>query len=67
MPAPFKMLAGQKEITSLHKTYGEGSPGEVFVVPGSAGYLEIAMRGGSAAAALNLKPGVPIGVVLLNN
>jgi S-adenosylmethionine hydrolase len=67
VPAPFKMLAGQKEITSLHKTYGEGSPGEVFVVPGSAGYLEIAMRGGSAAAALNLKPGVPIGVVLLNN
>jgi S-adenosyl-L-methionine hydrolase (adenosine-forming) len=63
---PFKMMAGQKEITSLRKTYGEGSPGEIFIVPGSTGYLEISMRSGSAAATLNLKAGVPIGVVLLN-
>ena len=67
VPAPFKMLAGQKEITAYRKTYGEGAPGEVFVVPGSAGYLEIAVRGGSAAASLNIKPGIPIGVVLLNS
>jgi S-adenosylmethionine hydrolase len=65
VPVPFKILAGQKEITGFRKTYGEGTPGEIIVVPGSTGYLEIAVKGGSAAAALNLKAGAPIGVVLL--
>jgi S-adenosylmethionine hydrolase len=58
------MLAGQKEIANMRQTYGEAAPGEIFVIPGSAGYLEISMKSGSAAAALNLKAGVPIGVVL---
>ncbi len=62
---PFKILAGQREITSLHKTYREGKPGEVFIVPGSAGYLEIAVKEGSAAAALHLKSGAAIGIVFL--
>jgi S-adenosyl-L-methionine hydrolase (adenosine-forming) len=66
VPTPFKMLAGQKEITSLRQAYGEAAIGEIFVIPGSAGFLEISMRGGSAAATLNLKAGVPIGVVLSN-
>ena len=61
---PFKILAGQREITALRKTYGEGMPGELIVVPGSAGYLEIAMKGGSASAALSMKAGAPIGVIL---
>jgi S-adenosylmethionine hydrolase len=66
VPRAFKILAGQKEITSLRKTYGEGMLGEVFVVPGSTGYLEIAVKGGSAAATLNLKAGSPIGVIFSN-
>lgn len=57
------ILAGQREITSFRKTYSEGAPGEVFVVPGSTGYLEITLNGGSAAALLDLKTGAPIGVV----
>jgi S-adenosyl-L-methionine hydrolase (adenosine-forming) len=65
LPQSYKILAGQKEITSRRKTYGEGMPGEIFLVPGSAGYLEIAVKDGSAASALNLKSGVPIGVVIL--
>jgi hypothetical protein len=64
IPMPFKILAGQREITGLRKTYGEGMPGEVIVVPGSAGFLEIAIKGSSAAATLNLKAGDPIGVIL---
>lgn len=59
-----KILAAGKEITSFRKTYGEGSLGELFVVPGSTEYLEIVMRNGSAASALNVTPGTPIGVVL---
>ena len=61
---PFKILAGQREISALRRTYGEGMPGEVFVVPGSAGFLEIAIKGGSAAATLSIKAGSPIGVIL---
>jgi S-adenosyl-L-methionine hydrolase (adenosine-forming) len=62
-PHTMKILAGQKEITSFHRTYSEGHPGEIFIVPGSTGYLEIAIRDGSAASSLNLKPGLPIGLI----
>jgi S-adenosylmethionine hydrolase len=65
IPGPFKIMAGQKEITSIRKTYAEGAPGEVFIVHGSCGYLEIALKNGSAAAQLNMKMGIPIGVILL--
>jgi len=61
---PCKILAGQREITSIRRTYGEGSPGELMVIPGSSGYLEVVMRNGSAAAELKLGPGGLIGVIL---
>lgn len=63
-PLPFKVLAGKKEITRCHEAYGAAQPGEVFLVPGSTGCLEISMKGASAAATLGLKPGNPIGIVL---
>jgi S-adenosyl-L-methionine hydrolase (adenosine-forming) len=62
---PCKLLVGQREVTNFRRTFGEGQPGEAFVVPGSSGYLEIVLREGSAASELNLKPGALIGVVLL--
>jgi S-adenosyl-L-methionine hydrolase (adenosine-forming) len=65
VPRAFKMMAGQKEITTMHQTYAEGALGEIFIVPGSTGYLEIAVKDGSAAAQLNLKAGFPIGVIRL--
>jgi S-adenosyl-L-methionine hydrolase (adenosine-forming) len=65
LPKSYKILASQREIISLRKTYAEGMPGEVFVVPGSTGYLEIVLKDGSAASTLNLKSGAPIGVILL--
>ncbi len=67
VPVSCKIVAGQKEITGFRKTYAEGNPGEVIIVPGSTGYLEIAVKGGSAAATLNLKAGFPIGVILLGS
>ncbi len=63
-PRACRILAAQREITNFRGTFGEGEAGEIFVVPGSSGYLEIAMRNGSAASTLNLGPGAPIGVVL---
>ncbi|MEJ2111746.1 MAG: SAM-dependent chlorinase/fluorinase, partial [Acidobacteriota bacterium] len=60
-----KVLAGKREVTNCRKAYGEAEKGEVFLISGSSGYLEISMRGAAAAAALALKPGSPVGVVLL--
>ena len=66
VPTAFKIvLSGQREITSFRNAYEEGVPGEVFIIAGSTGYLEIAVKNGSAAAVLNLKAGAPIGVVSL--
>jgi len=59
-----KILAGQREIKIFRKTFGEGSPGELMVITGSTGHLEIVECGGSAAETLNLGPGGLIGVVL---
>jgi S-adenosyl-L-methionine hydrolase (adenosine-forming) len=64
VPGSFRMVAGQTEITILRTTYDAGAPGEIFLIPGSTGCLEIAVKGGSAAARLNLKPGAPVGVIL---
>ncbi len=61
---PCKVLAAQREISSFRKTFAEGKAGELFLVPGSSGYLEIVVREGSAAAELGLKSGAPIGVVM---
>lgn len=59
-----KLLAGQREIKTFCNTFGEGSPGELIVIPGSTGHLEIVKCGGSAAETLNLGPGGLIGVVI---
>jgi S-adenosylmethionine hydrolase len=64
VPASCKIiLSGQREITSFRRTYSEGAPGELFLIPGSSGYLEISVKNGSAESMLNLKPGAPVGVV----
>jgi hypothetical protein len=65
VPRTSRILAGKREIMSFRAAYAEGAPEEVFIVPGSTGYLEIAMKNGSAASALGLKSGAPIGVVLV--
>ena len=65
VPCAYKILAGQREITSIRRTYQEGAPGEVFVVPGSTGYLEIAVKDGSAASVINIKAGSPVGVIFM--
>lgn len=63
VPSSVKIQAGRKEITVFRKTYGEGKKGEIFIVPGSTGYLEIVVREGSAASLLNLKSGDSITVI----
>jgi S-adenosylmethionine hydrolase len=59
-----KVVAGQREIKIFKRTFGEGAAGELFIIPGSSGYLEIVMRDKSAAAELRVGPGAPVGVIL---
>jgi len=50
------VVAGQ-EIAGVRRTYAEAAPGEPLALVGSEGHLEIAVREGSAAHALGLRPG----------
>lgn len=52
-----------RRIVGLHHTFGDVPPGEVLAYRGSSGYLEIAVRGGSAAEVLGLDVGAPLLVV----
>jgi S-adenosyl-L-methionine hydrolase (adenosine-forming) len=61
-PASRIVLPGPREITAFRRTYAEAKAGEVFVIAGSTGYLEIAVKDGSAASVLNMKAGAAIGV-----
>jgi hypothetical protein len=49
-------MAGQ-EIAGVRRTYTEVEPGEMLALVGSSGHLEIAVREGSAAERLGVRPG----------
>jgi S-adenosylmethionine hydrolase len=49
-------VAGQ-EVSEVRRTYANAAPGQVLALVGSSGYLEIAVRGGSAARILGVQPG----------
>lgn len=57
---PFAMRIGEQTICRLVSNYAEAQAGELFVIPGSAGYLEVSMNQASAAAALGARSGVSI-------
>ena len=57
---PFEMLAGACRITRRARSYAEGSPGEVFLIAGSSGYIEIAANQASAAKVT----GCPVGAAV---
>ena len=41
---------GGVRISRFHRSYAEASPGEPFLIDGSAGFVEVSIRQGSAAA-----------------
>ena len=53
----FRLCAGTGEIRELRRHFAGGRPGAPFAIWGSAGFLEIAVDGGSAAAVLGLGTG----------
>jgi S-adenosylmethionine hydrolase len=56
----FEMLAGRCCITHYAQSYAEGVVGEVFLVTGSSGYLEIAANQGSAAKVTGCPAGAAV-------
>jgi S-adenosylmethionine hydrolase len=62
-PPPFKVLIGKHEISKMTQTYAEGTPGEVFVVLNSMGFLEIACHRGAATQIVGAGKGADVGVL----
>ena len=64
-PRAFKIVVGSKSpITHICTSYAEGSPGEVFGIIGSMGFLEIATNRGSAFQLLGAGKGSEVNVVM---
>ena len=61
---PFELNVGLEKVTRLALTFTECGPGELFVIVGSSGYLEVATNQGSAAKALGCGAGSPVELVL---
>jgi S-adenosyl-L-methionine hydrolase (adenosine-forming) len=57
---PFELNVGLQIVTRLALTFTECSPGDLFVLVGSSGYLEVATNQGSAAKALGCGAGSPV-------
>ena len=51
---PFEIHVGMERVSRMALTFASGSPGEVFLVVGSSGYLEVAVNQGSAAKSLKV-------------
>ncbi len=62
-PPPFKVLIAKHEISKMTQSYADGTPGEVFVILNSMGFLEIASHRGSAAHLVGAGKGSDVGVL----
>jgi len=60
----FGLNAGLEIVSRLALTFSECQPGELFVLVGSSGYLEVATNQGSAAKALGCGAGSPVELTL---
>ena len=57
---PFELVAGIAPVHRLVKRFAEGEPGELVLMPGSSGYLEVVCNQGSAAEKIGCAPGAPV-------
>jgi S-adenosylmethionine hydrolase len=59
-PAALALTVGRRKIAALAQNYAECSPGALFLIVGSSGYLEISVNQGSAAKQMGCKTGEPV-------
>ncbi|MBM3774053.1 MAG: SAM-dependent chlorinase/fluorinase [Acidobacteria bacterium] len=62
---PFQMTVGLRAVGRLAKNYAECFPGELFVIAGSSGYLEVSSSHTSAAKILGCGAGAPVELKLI--
>jgi len=62
---PFQITVGLRTIDRMVRTFAEAPPGELVVIPGSSGFLEIAMNQKSAAEELKCSAGSPVELMIL--
>jgi S-adenosylmethionine hydrolase len=53
----WEIVIGSRVIKGVSASYGENEAGALLAVPGSSGYLEISVNGGSAGDILGVGPG----------
>jgi len=53
---------GERSLGAIRRAYAEAEPGEPLALFGSSGRLEIAVRGGRAAAQLGLTKGAILNI-----
>ncbi|MHC1725060.1 MAG: S-adenosyl-l-methionine hydroxide adenosyltransferase family protein [Syntrophobacteraceae bacterium] len=58
--AEWTLQAGKAFVASTLDTYGQAQPGELLILTGSSGFMEIAVNQGNAALQLGLHPGSKI-------
>jgi S-adenosylmethionine hydrolase len=63
-PPPFKVLIGKTEINKIRTSYAQGTPGEVFCILGSLGFMEIVTNRGSAHVSVGADKGTEVGVLI---
>jgi S-adenosyl-L-methionine hydrolase (adenosine-forming) len=62
---PFEMSVGLETVRRLARNYAECAPGELFVIAGSSGYLEVSSSQASAAKMLGCGVGSPVELRIL--
>ncbi len=60
----FKIVVGSREVTEMRNAYAEGSPGQVFGILGSMGFLEIAANRAAASQLTGAAKGSEVSIVL---
>jgi S-adenosylmethionine hydrolase len=60
----FSMALGTEQVGVMAHNYAECGPGELFVIAGSSGYLEVSVGQGSAAKAVGCAAGAPVELTL---
>lgn len=63
-PAAFRIVVGNREITTIRGAYAEGAQGEVFGILGSMGYLEIVANRAAAAQMTGAGKGSEVNIFL---
>jgi S-adenosylmethionine hydrolase len=55
----FALAIGPRQVGVMAHNYAECGPGELFLIAGSSGYLEVSVSQGSAAKAIGCETGAP--------